>query len=920
MHAMFPLVLAGVMAAGAFDAVSAVQLPEGRPIAARDNEAKQTATESPLKRLARLELRATPLKQALEQLHLRSGVNLIYSPTRIPDVMVSCSCREHTVEEALTHMFARVPLSFDVADSDVIIVPVIATQAAAAAEPAVSPVQRVAQVQPAGAAVVERTRAKRVVGTISGRAIDAASGQGIAGVSVMLEGTRIGALTTAGGGFRIPGVPTGTHKVAAIMLGYAAKTQEVTVEDGSTVELMFALEREAIALDEVVVTGSMVETRVRELSSPITVLTSSEIEKLAITRADQLFRGTVAGATSFDGGPLNYAGSVRMRGANALGEDYIKTYIDGVEITRHSFISTIDPENIERVEILRGPQATTIYGAGASGGVMQIFTKKGRQSARPIITVSSAAGLIDGRWNDGDAVAQTDNSLTVSGGGEEYSYNLGMSHLWMDSYVPHSRTKNFSSFGTLRIQQGPLQATLMGRWYRKDFLWPQNPIFRDLGFAPYQNPTYEQDFVHQKSVGLDLSYALRSNWTHNLTLGFDANQFEYYNYRPRLTTPADTFVTVSYAPAERLSARYNTSVQFYVTSNVSATLVGGVDYSQHRQGGFNNPVATRPWVNVVGAGATLYHTRDASTGYFIQGHFGLMDRLFLTTGVRTEVSESLGDEYGNAVAPRVGLAYSFDVGDIGVKTRGAWGKGIKLPNPQFRTGSNFASFRIAPNEGIGPEEIVGWDAGIELQFSDRASLGITYYDQLAKGLIENVLLDPSEPTMPIYQYQNAGEIANSGWEVEGEVYLRPLPITLRGTFTTMKSIMEKRAPGYSGDIQIGESMLSIPEYSGGLTVTYSHTKGAVSLSTTHIGPWKYYDTVALYGYYYNGEPYRGSDRDYWIRYDGVTKLGVNATYSLASAIEAYLRVDNLTNNTGNEDHNSNTDLPRSFMLGLRVTR
>jgi len=921
------LALAAVLAYGAADVAQARQsTPMADGVRFARTGTDTAAEHSPLRRRAALDVERTSLSDALEELHLRSGVNLLFSPSRVPERVVSCACKDKTVEEALQQLLRGTPLRYEVIESEIVIVPVQVTRrveptvVVASAGTSSFVLERLGEWLDLVLKPVEREVRKKATGIITGRVTDATTGQGISGVSVMVEGTKLGATTTTGGGYRITGVPAGRHTVVAVMLGYARKTLEVSVVDGGSVEASFVLEREAIALDELVVTGAGVETKVRAYSSPITVVNSQEIDRLAIQRPDQLFRGVVAGATTFEQGPYNYYASVTMRGKNSLNFDYIKTYVDGVEVTDPLYIATIDPSSIERIEILRGPQATTIYGAGASGGVMQIFTKKGQPTARPTLHVKTALGMIDGHWNNGDAVMQTDNTVSISGGGEDFSYNFGGSYTWHGEYVPGSDTKNGSIFGSLKISQGPLQATLSGRWYRKDFGWPLNPILRDQGFEFYSKPRLEQDYIHQKGIGLDLNYTATSYWVHNFTVGHESSHFEYYTYARRLTTPADTFYTIGTSPGERVTVRYNTSLQFDIAQGLATTLIAGADYTERRSSGFYTERALSPWGSNPGDSASLYHEREDYSGYFVQGTFGLRDRLFLTTGVRMDVSDNLGDEYGNAFSPRVGLAYSFGLEGVEMKARAAWGKGIKLPAETDKIGSVGAGYRILPNPSIGPEEVVGYDVGLEFQFRDRGKLAVTYYDQMAKGLIESVRMDGSDPlNVTLYQMQNIGEIANSGWEMEGELYLRPWPVTLKGTFATTKSVMHKRSPSYTGDIQIGDKMLEVPKYNGALTLTYSFSRGALALTATHVGPWKNYDWLALYGYYFGGDPYRGSMRDYWMDYDGVTKFSLNTSFSVTPRVQAYLLGDNLTNNVGKERDNTTTDKPRSILFGLRFT-
>src|SRR5690606_28082572 len=136
-------------------------------------------------------------------------------------------------------------------------------------------------------------------------------------------------------------------------------------------------------------------------------------EKRGITKIDQLFRGETPGLLAAELGSAAYTTAVNgftrpgykaqstgySRGSADLsgGANPIKTFIDGVELVDPSYLGTIDLKNIERIEILTGPQAATVYGSGAMGGVMQIFTKRGSTAGKPVDIV---LGLKYGMWEN----------------------------------------------------------------------------------------------------------------------------------------------------------------------------------------------------------------------------------------------------------------------------------------------------------------------------------------------------------------------------------------------------------------------------------------------------------------------------------------------------------------------------------------
>src|SRR5690606_18185527 len=147
---------------------------------------------------------------------------------------------------------------------------------------------------------------------------------------------------------------------------------------------------------------------------------------------------------------------------------------------------------------------------------------------------------------------------------------------------------------------------------------------------------------------------------------------------------------------------------------------------------------------------------------------------------------------------------------LDAKFRMSWGRAIRAPQPLHKQEMIIPAGHFLANPQIGPEEQEGWDAGIDMVFGRRASLSVTYYDQMALGLIDAVLLDAGV-VPPIFQFQNVGEMANKGWEVEGTLDFTPF--RLSGTYSRVNSTVEKLSPTYMGDLQVGDRNLKVPEQS-----------------------------------------------------------------------------------------------------------
>lgn len=257
--------------------------------------------------------------------------------------------------------------------------------------------------------------AAQSVGTIRGTV--SSEGRPISGAQITVADTRLGTITNSAGEFLIVGVPAGPRTIRVQMLGYERAEQGVTVSDGATAEVNFQLSPTAISLEELVVTGTAAAVRAREVGNSLDAVTSAEIENMPIVNAEQALAGRTPGVTIMQStGQPGAGGTVKIRGVNTVSQSNAPLiYVDGVRINSEpvraawgaraalSPLQDIAASDIERMEVVKGAAATTLYGTEASGGVIQIFTKRGI-AGEPIWSAEVTAGLSQAtRWGpDGD--------------------------------------------------------------------------------------------------------------------------------------------------------------------------------------------------------------------------------------------------------------------------------------------------------------------------------------------------------------------------------------------------------------------------------------------------------------------------------------------------------------------------------------
>ena len=223
-------------------------------------------------------------------------------------------------------------------------------------------------------------------GAIEGRITEAGSGRPLTAAQVYVAGTSVGGATNESGNYRIANAPARQLELRVRLIGFAPVSKTVVVTVGQTVKADFDLQVSALQLEQVVVTGSGQQVEVKKLGNTVAVIQPPE--NAPVHDVSNLLTAREPGLSAISGSGLTGEGArIRIRGNASLTQSNEPVFfIDGVRMnsggTMTSRIDDIDPSSIERIEVLKGAAAATLYGTEASNGVIQIFTKKG-QSGRP---------------------------------------------------------------------------------------------------------------------------------------------------------------------------------------------------------------------------------------------------------------------------------------------------------------------------------------------------------------------------------------------------------------------------------------------------------------------------------------------------------------------------------------------------------
>ena len=244
-------------------------------------------------------------------------------------------------------------------------------------------------------------------GTITGTVVEARSGRLLVDAVVRVEGTAARTATNARGQFTLTGLTGSTAQIAVQLLGFQPRTQPVPV-GGAPVRI--ELTELAVKLDELVVTGTVGEATTRSLGNTIGKVDVANTVVIAPpTKLQDMLSVNVPGVRVVRAaGSVGSGGITRIRGTGSLSlSNEPLLYIDGVRVYNEAAVPTqgfqnfsgetpsrindLNPEEIESIEVLKGPSAATIYGTEASNGVIQVITKRGR-AGRPVFETHAGTG------------------------------------------------------------------------------------------------------------------------------------------------------------------------------------------------------------------------------------------------------------------------------------------------------------------------------------------------------------------------------------------------------------------------------------------------------------------------------------------------------------------------------------------------
>jgi vitamin B12 transporter len=559
---------------------------------------------------------------------------------------------------------------------------------------------------------------------------------------------------------------------------------------GALLQPFTAFATDLTTLEPVVVTATKLNTPTREVASSITVITAEEIEEKQQNTVLEALREVPAVDVVQSGGPGQQT-SVFIRGANS---EHTLVLIDGIEINDPSSpnrafdFANLTTDNIERIEIVRGPEST-LYGSDALGGVINIITKRGK--GKPRLTVSA----------EGGAYNTSQEKIGLSGGNNLVNYSLFASYLNTDGFSSAGQeygnderdgSENFTA--SARIGLTPTDN------FDFDFILRFTDTETDLDAfngPGGDDPNYKSDnqvLAFRTEARLLLFNEL---WEQKLALSLT-------DYDRDTRDDKDALHPTDAVRSSFKGNLYKIDWQNNLYLHKTNTLTFGIEYEEEE----SDVKDFQDHVWLVAPTTKEFDKKADTTGYYLQDHIKLWDSFFTTLGIRHDDHQ----EFGSRTTYRIASTYVFK--QTGTKMRATWGTGFKAPSlAQLYDPS-------AGNLNLNPEKSKGWDVGIEQPFGDdKASFSLAYFENDFEDLI---ITDYS--TWPA-TYKNTNKAKTKGVEMTFTCHpLQDLLLNLTYTYTDTE------------DEVTGAELLRRPRNKFSANVNYNFLdRGNVNLNILYVG-------------------------------------------------------------------------------------
>ncbi len=738
--------------------------------------------------------------------------------------------------------------------------------------------------------------AAQTPGSVSGIVRHADTNAPIANATVRIAGSQLGASTNREGRFRIEGVPAGEQVVEAQLIGFTFATVPITVAADSTIELVIRLSPTALSLDGVVVTATMAERDVLDVPVSASVVSAWEIETRGAHQVADALVGTPSiRITDYSDG---FSQGIQIRSLGESGHYQnaeVLVLVDGIpqlNANSQSFLDQVPFEEVERIEIVRGP-SSALYGRNAIAGTVNIITRMPPNEPTFAAELGTGSfGYLRPRLHAGGSLGDGRFSFLASG-------SMERSNGWRD----RTRRESEQAYAKGLLDMGggstlSLTAQYLGLRHR---LASQIPLRADGTELPVRRITNLNVVPGHRTLNEMLQ--IGASWVRPLSASTELTVVGYLRDTDRLIRADGSFI-------DAIDEENHLLVIYPFDSDLEERIVGAeprvtwksallgrghqltagasVEHSKGTSpGAFLEGPGSGPYgelfVNYLTgeadvAGLESIPSRDGrfdvdNYGAYVQSELELTERTSLTTGLRWDRQErSLVDDLRGSnrsasysrLTPRVALNHRFDAVSSIYLT---YGEGF---NPPFGAAFQFDRPGV---EDLKPERAQNYEVGLKLGLLDRRlHLAGALFRTERRDLVQTVRQDNQNVQV------NAGALDINGVEVEVTAYLDELlaGASLRGTYAYADPVWKN-------------FVLSGVDYAGTIPVNVS--RHVASLSANWQNEWL---GAVAWGDYMSGWY---MDRSNSVRSDDYTvfNAGLTASHPAVPGVSLGLHLRNLLN-------------------------
>lgn len=481
--------------------------------------------------------------------------------------------------------------------------------------------------------------------------------------------------------------------------------------------------QQPVRLDGLVITANRWAAPEWTIASHATVIDGAELDRAGIEFvADALRR--VPGLIVVGGGSFGAVTSVFLRGAES---DYVQVLVDGVAVNEpggaYDF-SALTTDNVERIEIIRGP-ASSLYGSDAVGGVIQIFTRRGTGAPAGELSIS-VGSYGTRRWQGG-----------LSGGSDAISYSFAVGSTDSDGILEFNNTLQQTT-ATARIQ-GQLDAstdlTVSARYDDRTYHFPTD----GTGAVTDRNA-----YTFGDALSLNLDAGRR--WTDALETRFSYRVHESdTGSEDAADTPADTLGFYGYSSLNDIR-RTTTDLRAIWRGSGGTAVAAGYELERQTIRAFSQSFSQ------YGTSPSMSRNDRSNRALYTQLSWVRGD-LALSGGLRAEDNE----RFGAAATWRAGAAWRS--GGSETRLRLSAGTGIKEPT-FFET---YAAGFATGNPELEPERSLSFEAGADRDLGAGVTMSLTAFNQSYQDLIQYTFSTPA-PGAP--NFHNVARARSRGLEAE----------------------------------------------------------------------------------------------------------------------------------------------------------